>query len=864
MKNHQIGPILPILTLAAICLIADSYGEVGQQILHSFGTPKGDGLQAYGGVVQGGDGVLYGTAWYGGSNGLGTVFRLKPDGTGYSVLHHFLTNGIDGSPTTANVVQGRDGKLYGMGRAFIAVGGVILGGGTNNVGIVFALNTDGTGYQVLHTFPYGALPSGYDAQTPVGSVLQGADGMLYGLYTSVSNRYQGTVFKLNPNNLGYTVIGDAATKAHSDTPHASLIQGRDGALYGTTEGYVYRISTNGFDCTVLHAFTPDPAGTNVDAYYSFAPLLQGADGMLYGTSKEGGRRTANHPYGCGTVFKLSPSGTDYQVIHMFGTNDTNIFVGGISPVGGLTQGSDGALYGTTSSGGTSQGGTMFKLNPDGTGFRVLYDFVPPGSYADGWDCQAAVVQGQDGAFYGTTAQGGASGYGVVFKIGGDFTVLSNFGANATDVVAPSGALAQGADGMLFGTSQSGGTNGGFGTVYRVNPNGIGRTVIYSFSQGPNGSMPSGGLLAGKDGSLYGTTAAGGNGASSTPFSGVGTVFKLSSSSMAYSTIYRFNTNGTDGQRPSGPLIQAGDGTLYGTTSRGGSNNVGTVYKLDASGSSYSVLYTFKTNGNDGQIAGGGVIQGRDGVLYGVTGYGGSDNVGTVFRLQTDGGGYAILHHFTTSGSGGQQPRSGVVQASDGALYGTTYGGGSHNVGTVFRLTTDGTSYVALHSFRTNDNDGQKPSAPLIQAGNGALYGTTTSGGTSSYYGTVFRLYPDGSGYTVVHSFGDFDGGSPQAPLLLGSDGAVYGTTSYYGPYSGGNLFRLAVTSGQFTSFALLPNGTIQASINGGNLDYRVDASTDLVNWVTLTNFVNTASTVQFVDPYAANYPRRFYRTVWVP
>jgi uncharacterized repeat protein (TIGR03803 family) len=345
MKTYRNIRIPLALAFATLGLTIHCHGAVSEQILHSFGVSSGDGLQAYAGLVQGRDGALYGTTWYGGSNGLGTVFKLNPNGTGYTSLYHFLTNGIDGQPVNGTLVQGQDGKLYGM----------TSGGGTNIVGTVFTINTNGTGYQVLHDFPYGPDPNGYYAQVPVANLVQAADGMLYGLYVSVQYAYRGpVVFKLNTDGLGYEVIR-VFTNLPLSNIDAGFVQGRDGALYGTTDESVYKLGTNGVDFAMLHSFSNvfyiDPTITNIDGYYSRSPLLQGTDDMLYGTTFEGGHRTTDNLYGYGTVFKLSTSGTDYQLIHIFGTNDAGVFAEGVSPIGGLVQGSDGALYGTTSSGG---------------------------------------------------------------------------------------------------------------------------------------------------------------------------------------------------------------------------------------------------------------------------------------------------------------------------------------------------------------------------------------------------------------------------------------------------------------------------------------------------------------------------------
>ena len=552
-------PLAP--ALAWLCLTAHSYGALSEQRVHSFGVSAGDGRQCFAGLTQGSDGVFYGTTYRGGSNDAGTVFKLNPNGTGYTLLHNFLTNGVDGqNPAVGgNLLLGRDGVLYGM----------TVNGGANGTGTIFKLNTSGTGYGLIRTSE--AAGSELDLTNPspelIGSLIQGSDDLLYGVSRGRSPHDSGRVFKLDTNGLGYTEIHvfDVNTNGGGH-PGAGLVQGRDGMLYGTTQdgdGFygstncVFKLNTNGASFLVLHAFTGPGSvpATNSDGYYSRAPLLLGNDGMLYGTTWEGGYPTMYNVYGYGTVFKLNPAnGANYEVIHIFTVNNTNGFVNidGVYPLAGLMQGNDGTLYGTTSGGGVDSadggGGVVFKLNTDGTGYRVIHDFNVPAF--GGFDPEAGLIIGKDGAFYGTTARGGeATDAGTVFKLGGDFTRLNSFGANSMDGARPQAPLIQTGDGTLYGTTQSGGSNGGFGTVYKLNPNLTGYGVIYSFSKSTNGDFPVAGLSQGYDGALYGAALAGGNGLNATPFGGSGTLFKLNGNGTGFAPVYIFMTNGIDGRNP---------------------------------------------------------------------------------------------------------------------------------------------------------------------------------------------------------------------------------------------------------------------------------------------------------------------------
>jgi uncharacterized repeat protein (TIGR03803 family) len=419
-------------------------------------------------------------------------------------------------------------------------------------------------------------------------------------------------------------------------------------------------------------------------------------------------------------------------------------------------------------------------------------------------------------------------------------------------------LLQGLDGILYGTTTYGGSNSA-GTVFKINSDDSGYSVLHVFGpEGSDGQYPDGGLVQGPDGTLYGTCNQGGS-------SGRGSVFQLNTNGGNYSVLHSFAGMGAgDGQWPFAGLTLGADGWLYGTTYQGGTSNLGTVFKLNRSGTSYSVLHHFVGGSQDGQLPYAGVIQGNNGALFGTTQQGGPGGYGTVFTLGTNGG-FSLLHGFYWGLGVGLNPRAGLVQASDGALYGTTPSG-SNSKGSIFKLNPDSTGYTVLHNFGNDPTDGQVPYAGLVQGSDGALYGTTTGGG-SAVQGAAYRLNLDGSGYRVLYSFGATvnDGQQPQAPLMQGKDGALYSTTWAGGDAGNGTVFRLLIPP-VVTSINPTAGRNIQLSLRGfTNVSYRLESSSaNLSSWTPLGSFNGPGPDYSFTDLTASNSPMRFYRAVWGP
>jgi uncharacterized repeat protein (TIGR03803 family) len=230
-------------------------------------------------------------------------------------------------------------------------------------------------------------------------------------------------------------------------------------------------------------------------------------------------------------------------------------------------------------------------------------------------------------------------------------------------------------------------------------------------------------------------------------------------------------------------------TLYGVAHDDGANNFGTVFKIDTAGTNYGVIHVFGSGATDGSHPHGGLLLASDGRLYGTTemGHNGS-GLGTVFGMDTDGGNFATLHVFT-AGDDGQDPLAELIEGTDGFLYGTTIFGGSGSGGVAFKIRKDGSGYVVIHAFA--GDDGTRPNGSLTQIPGGLLYGTGTDGGSSSQ-GTLFHMTTSGTLFFPDHAFANASGSNPQAAPTFGTDNALYGTASAGGAHSVGVVYQFTI------------------------------------------------------------------------
>jgi len=391
---------------------------------------------------------------------------------------------------------------------------------------------------------------------------------------------------------------------------------------------------------------------------------------------------------------------------------------------------------------------------------------------------------------GSTGATGATGPAGAVSSSSSATpnVFYSFQGGTLSAAYPTGKLIQGSDGYLYGISSSGGSNN-YGAFFKVSTTGV-ETIIYSFTSYNYGNSS---ITQGADGNFYGTSSYGGTS------NNYGIVFKISPTGT-FTTLYTF-TGGTNGSYPYSGVIQGSDGYLYGTTSSGGTNSYGTVFKISTTGTLTS-LYSFTGGTSDGCSPYSGFIQGSDGYLYGTTNGCGTYSRGVIYRISTAGV-ETVLRSFVsgTDGYPGYYGYSGnadssLVMAKDGNLYGVNSNGGLYGSGTVFKLTNSGT-FTTLYSFG-NSSSGVGAPVALIQGADGYLYGTTTSGSyysnnNSNYYydsgaiGTVFKISTSGI-YTSLYSLQYGVSGSTPSGIMQASDGYFYGLAQA-GVYGNGTIFK---------------------------------------------------------------------------
>ena len=368
--------------------------------------------------------------------------------------------------------------------------------------------------------------------------------------------------------------------------------------------------------------------------------------------------------------------------------------------------------------------------------------------------------------------------------------LNSDGANPTQLILSGNTL--------YGTASFGGPTGD-GTVFAVNTDGTGFGVLYTFSAiNPNtnsdGAIPFFGLALGGS-ALYGSAFHGGP-------AGAGTVFGINTDGTDFNVIHAFTPPASNGASPAAGMLLVGN-TLYGTTYQGGSVGAGTVFKVNTDGTGFTSLHSFSTLNNPGGTNSDGgnpegylILSGNS--LYGTTHSGGRAADGVIFKVNTDGTGFTNLHSFGTLVKGTNT--DGIIPGpelllSGSVLYGTA-GGGKFRDGVIFKVNTNGTGFATLYNFTSRvgfpgtNSDGAGPGCPLVLSGD-MLIGAAGDGGSSGA-GTLFALSTNGTGFTTLYNFsGGSDGANPFGGLILSGD-TLYGTTYNGGDFGSGNVFSFSL------------------------------------------------------------------------
>jgi uncharacterized repeat protein (TIGR03803 family) len=419
-KNHINSSAKALFVASVVGAAGLSAGSASAQptetVLYSFCQQMGciDGYFPMAGLIATNQGGLYGTTVYGGNIGEGVAFLVTVNG-GNGLLHVFQGEPMDGANPSAPLFRDKSGNFFGTTE---------LGGSLSESGTIFERSAAGS-YRLRHVF------TGSDGAAPVAGVLADSAGNLYGTTSGGGANNEGTIFVLTPSGILKTLHNFCSTTACADgeIPFAGLIGDANGNLYGTASGgganegsgVVFKIHADGTNYTVLHTF--GGIGNLTDGSDPLAGLAADASGTLYGTTQRGGTGSScEEGGGCGTVFKLSPDGSNYAVLYNFCSLAS--CADGFGPKGGVIVDAAGNLYGTTTYGGANNSGAVFSLTPSGTE-TVLYSFCSLASCADGLGPTGNLAVLGNGNLYGTTPQGGANltNSGTVYQLTGSGFVL---------------------------------------------------------------------------------------------------------------------------------------------------------------------------------------------------------------------------------------------------------------------------------------------------------------------------------------------------------------------------------------------------------------------------------------------------------
>lgn len=458
-------------------------------------------------------------------------------------------------------------------------------------------------------------------------------------------------------------------------------------------------------------------------------------------------------------------------------------------------------------------------------------------------CLLNVAKSQQATLLGLSGYGGNQFGTILSYKTGDTTTSSVFALTGNSGRYPTGNLIQATNGNLYGTTSTGGVYS-LGTIFEYNYN-LG-TFIRKFDFNTLlGINPTGSLLQATDGNLYGMTNAGG-------IYGKGVIFQYNIITNTYTKKYDFDS--ANGCNPYSSLIQANDGYLYGMTHDGGANNVGVIFQYNITSNTYTKKVDLSSA--NGYNPGGRLLQASDGNIYGMTYYGGANNLGVIFQYNYTTNTY--VKKMDLNNTIGSNPVGSLMQANNGNLYGMTYVGGSNNKGVIFEYNYSTNSYIKKFDFNTTNGYG--PYGNLIQATDGNFYAMTVSGGTGGGTfggGVIFQYNVNTNVYSKKYDFISSGGPGPQGSLMQAADGRLYGFT-YSGGISGlGSIFQYNITNGTFTNKV-----DIEYAVNGSEPDGSlIQVDHNYFYGVTPNGGVNNAGVIFQYNFFTNEYIKKFDFTI---
>ena len=676
------------------------YSTDSVKVLHDFdGTatganPKGD-------LCQASNGKFYGMTHAGGTANQGSAFEFDLSDTTVTKIYD-CDWGLNARRPYGSFVEASNGKLYGMTRE----GGTL---GASGSGTILELDPSGPTLSIIYTFSNTQS----DGLVPLGNLLPLCDSLLYGLTPEGGNVNQGTIFKFNINTNTHTKVGDFDAIT-GQNPKGSLMKAKNGNLYGmfragSGDSYVGGIFEYDMAGDTLLKRFDFGSGTATGGNPEYSSLVEGDSNQFLGMTNRGG---ANDD---GVIFKFNNTTGTYTTVYDFdlpepsGLGNDNVF-------GSLIESDPGKFLGMTNIGGNAMLGNIFELDTLTNTVTSRHSFD---SYSPGQKPKGSLLAASNGEFYGLTVDGGAYNRGALFEYDpftGTYIKLHDFDGTVTGA-NPNSSLIEASNGKYYGVTRWGGVDWQ-GTLFEFDPSTGVLTKLYDFgySSSWKPGRPIGSLMQASNGKLYGLSSYGG------PNSNNGTLYEFDISSNSL-TIKNALGNGS-GKSPEGGLVEATSGVLYGMARNGGTG-WGTLFQYNISGDSITVEHNFE-NLVTGREPTGDLLLASNGKLYGMTSNGGANGGGTLFVFDIGNDTLIKLHDFNGSTTG-KYPYGSLVESSNGKLYGMTGGGTDASFyGTLFEVDTIAHTVTKIHTF--NQTDGSKPYyTQLIKI----LYGAEWTGAVST-------------------------------------------------------------------------------------------------------------------------------------
>lgn len=641
--------------------------------------------------------------------------------------------------------------------------------GGNAFGTVFKLDEDGNSRKSVHEFgDVSVMVSNF------GQYLEGSDQWLYraGLSGGVHNG--GGIYRYNYGSKKYEKLYDFGRGVGMD-PNSSPVEKSGGILVHGPGNTIIGTSSKGgvggngvifeYNLTTKELHKRVEFDINVNGWLTINGLEYGPGGILYGAAWKNWKKVV--------VFSYDPVGKIYNELHT--TADSSV---GWGMFGKLLYASNGKLYGNTYSGGLHDFGVIFEFDPVDTTWTVLHHF----DEANGKWPKGHLIEAGNGRLFGMTNVGGNNNNGVLFEYNLQLDTFichikfsgANTGSNPVD-----NNLFQASNGKIYGLTYQGG-NSNDGTLFEFDTASNSLSILYSFYfNGSIGIDAEGSVMQAGDGKLYGVCRTGTSGKFGSIFS-----YDIGTSTISPE---KLNMDVSEGEQPIGRLLHHSNGKLY-STAHGGQGN-GLIYSVDPVTEKYSVEYVLDKNGNDGTYGTGYLLESANGLMYGLTNFGGEHNGGGVFSFDPATRNFTVLYSFDRLVTG-SRPRGGFCSSATGKLYALTTEGGEHLGGTIISLDPSTNEVSIVHHFDREAYGGGYPMGELVSDVNGILYGVNTFGGLNDA-GGIFKLNPYNEAVEIIYEFdGDYNGSAPLAGLSRGPGNLLYGVASGGGKYDDGFLYSL--------------------------------------------------------------------------